>query len=222
VLFLLPTIELLTALGLVGTLRAATGWLPAGRVRRGLVAAMAVLAVGWLRLPAAAEFAVRPRVYFQRTKTERDFKRFVRDLHVRTAAYGPDDKFLLVVDRIGPGHLANPTLARYLRWYGLERRVVILSATDFPDMVERLRDGCDGPCRGLPGDEVARRLHLGPPFETHPMKLRLLGLGDAFGTWPGTVRDAGVLVYPGFRQPTNFYETMVWPYTGMYMVEPRP
>ena len=222
VLFLLPGLELLAALGIVGTLGSIASWLPAsrGRLARAVVCAAAAGLVLWLRLPAVADFLERPHVHFRRSKTERDFRSLARDLRVRTTSYQPGEKYLLIVDKIGPGYLGNPVLARYLRWYGIENRVVVLSATDFTSMLERLQRGCDGPCRGRPGDEVAKRLMLGGPFEASPAKLRLLGLGDAIGWWPGTVRDAGVLVYPGFRQPVLSGST-VWPYFGMLVAEPR-
>jgi hypothetical protein len=223
VLLLLPGLELLAALGIVGTLGFAASWVPAhrGHVVRAVVSATAVLLVLWVRLPAVADFVQRPHVYFRRTKTDRDFKSLVQDLRLRTADYRPGEKFLLVVDRIGPGHLGNPTLARYVRWYGLEDRVVVMGAPEFASVLERLQHGCDGPCRGRPGDEVAKRLMLRAPLESASSRLQLLELGSTIGSWPGTVRDAGVLVYRGARQPAVPGSILRRPYVGMFVAEPR-
>jgi hypothetical protein len=223
VLFLLPPLELLAALGVCGTLGAvAAGVAAAGRQPgRGAVAVAALLTVLALRLPAVRGFMARPHDYFARTKTDRDVKALARDLRSRTAFYGPGERYLLIVDRVGPGYLANPTLARYLQWYSLDKHVVLLGTTDMPGIMEKLRAGCDGPCRGRPGAEVAQAIFLGPPFEITETKLRLLGLRPSFGRWPGTVRDVGVLVYAGTPRRPDYTDTSMWPYIGMVVAEPR-
>ena len=74
---------------------------------------------------------------------------------------------------------------------------------------------------GIYGPEVAKAIPLGPPFDTTAAKLRLLGLQPSFGRWPGTVRDAGVLVYSGTTRRPDFTDTRMWPYIGMVVAEPR-
>jgi hypothetical protein len=224
VLFLLPGLELLAALGVCGTVAAAVSLVPAlGRrgLARAVIAAVALALVFGLRLPGVRGFMANPHAYFGRTKTDRDVRALVRDLRSRTAFYGPGEKYLLIVDRVGPGYLANPTLARYLEWYSLGRRVVLLATTDMTEIITKLQEGCDGPCRGHSGEEVARALFLLPPFEMSTAKLRLLGLKPAFGTWPGVVRDVGVLVYAGSNRRPDFASSDVWPYIGMIVAEPR-
>jgi hypothetical protein len=225
VLFLLPGLELLAALGICGTVAAAASLVPVLGRRRGMaravITAVALVLVLGLRLPGVRGFMANPHAYFGRTKTDRDVRGLVRDLRSRTAFYGPGEKYLLIVDRIGPGYLANPTLARYLEWYSLGRRVVLLSTTDMAEIIARLQQGCDGPCRGHSGEEVARALFLLPPFEVSAAKLRLLGLKPSFGTWPGVVRDVGVLVYGGSNRNPDFASSDVWPYIGMVVAEPR-
>jgi hypothetical protein len=222
VVFLLPGIELLAAVGLCAVLGAVAAWLPvAPRLRRWVVAVAAVATVLALRAPAVRTFLMRPQPYFARIKSDRDMKGLARDLRARTAFYGPGDKYLLVVDLIGPGHLANPVLARYLQAYSLEKRVVLRSTTDMSAITDLLADGCGGPCRGRPGEEVTKALFLRPPFEASKAKLRLLGLGPTFGGWPGTVRDVGVLHYAESSRRPDLSRSNVWAYAGMILVEPR-
>jgi hypothetical protein len=224
VLFLLPGLELLAALGLCGTIAGIVSWIPAlGRrgLERRVVGAVAVVLVLVLRLPGIRDFMARPHQYFARSKTDRDMRGLVRDLRSRTAFYRPGEKYLLIVDRIGPGNLATPTLARYLQWYSLDKRIVLLATMDMSAVIEQLQNGCGGPCRGRPGEEVAKALLLLPPFEASAAKLRLLGLKSTFGTWPGVVRDAGVLVYGGTNRHPDFAASDVWTYLGMVVAEPR-
>jgi len=224
VLFLLPGLELLAALGVCGTVAAVVRGIPVLRRRDWsprIVAATSVLVVLWLRLPVVQAFMEKPLGYFARTKTDRDMKGFVRDLRARTEFYGWNEKYLLIVDGIGPAYLANPTLARYLRWYSLDKRVVLLATADMSSVIERLQRDCGGPCRGRPGAEVAAALFLRPPFELSTAKLRLLGLDSGFGTWPGVVREAGVLLYRGSIRLPDLSEARTRSYVGMTLVEPR-
>jgi hypothetical protein len=223
-LFLLPGLELLAALGLTAACSWIASWVPGLRtsgVRRGAIGIAAVLVVLWIRVPMVRAFMTQPHGYFLWTKTERDFKTLARDLRTRTMFYRPNEKYLLIVDRIGAGYLANPTLARYLRWYSIEHRVVLLSTTAILSALENLEHGCDGSCRGRPGQEVARALYLASPFELAAAKLRLLGLGPSFGSWPGVVRDAGVLLYPESSRLPDVSNANVSPYMGAIVAEPR-
>jgi hypothetical protein len=223
-LFLLPGIELLAAIGLCGALRSVIAFVPgfAARPRAACaVVAVALCTVGWLRVPFVRDYLATPHNFFVRTKTLRDFRSLARDLAGRTRFYAPGEKYLLLVDRIGPGNLGNPTLARYLAWYGLQGRVVLLGTTDFQSLAQRVQRDCDGPCRGRPGEEVARRLALMPPFEASTLKLQLLGVGSTFGTWPGTARDIGILLYPESRRQPDLSTSAQWPYVGVFLAEPR-
>jgi len=223
-LFLLPGIELLAAIGLCGALATVVSLVPslATRARSGrVVAVVALLAVCWLRLPTVRDYLARPHNYFSRTKTLRDFRGLARDLAGRTRFYAPGEKYLLIVDRIGPGYLGNPTLARYLTWFGLDGRVVLLGTTDFQSIAQRVQQDCDGACRGRPGEEVAKQLALMAPFEATAMKLQLLGVGSRFGTWPGTVRDVGILIYPESRRWPDLSTSAQWGYAGAFLAEPR-
>jgi hypothetical protein len=226
VLFLLPGAELLAALGICGTVAAVLEWIPGLRHRRWIpstVAALSLLVVLGLRLPVVRGFMARPHEYFARTKTDRDLKGLVRDLRARTAFYGPQDRYLLLVDRIGPGYLGNPTLAKYLQWYSLDKRVMLRATNSMPDIIEQLQHECDGPCRGKPTDEVARALKLKTPFEVSNAKLALLDLKATSNNWPGVVRDVGVAVYPGAgaRRLPAFTGSDLWLYTGIVVAEPR-
>ena len=145
----------------------------------------------------------------------------MRDLRARTAFYGPQDRYLLLVDRIGPGYLGNPTLAKYLQWYSLDKRVMLLATGHMRDIVEQLQQECDGPCRGKPTAEVVRALKLKTPFEVSNAKLTLLGLQPSSNNWPGVVRDVGVAVYPGAPRAPAFGASDMWLYTGIVVAEPR-
>jgi hypothetical protein len=223
-LFLLPGIELLAAIALCGVLRWVVALVPSPAVRpraSWIVVAVALCAVGWLRVPFLRDYLATPHNYFVRSKTLRDFRSIARDLAGRTRFYAPGEKYLLLVDTIGPGYLGNPTLARYLAWYGLEGRVVLLGTADFQSLPARVQRDCDGPCRGRPGEEVAKRLRLLPPFEASPMKRQLLGVGSSFGSWPGTARDIGILWYPESRRWPDLATSTRWPYTGAFLAEPQ-
>jgi hypothetical protein len=223
-LFLLPGIELLAAIALCGTFSALVSFVPglATRTRAACVAvALSLLVVGWLRVPYVRDYLARPHNYFARTKALRDFRGIARDLAGRTRFYAPGDKYLLVVDRIGPGYLGNPVLTRYLAWYGLDGRVVLAGTTDFQSLAQRVQQDCDGPCRGRPGEEVAKRLALTNPFDQPSMKLGLIGVGQAFGAWPGTARDIGILIYPESRRWPDLATSTRWPYVGAFLAEPR-
>jgi len=163
----------------------------------------------------------RPHDFFARTKTQRDFRSLAQDLRARTRFYAPGEKYLLIVDRIGPGHIGNPTLARYLRWYELDGRVVLLGTEQMKTMAERLAAACGGSCRGHDGESLARRLELTGPFELEPVKLHLVGVGTELGAWPGVVRDVGMLVYPQSNRWPDVRDTDRWPYVGAYLLEPR-
>lgn len=224
VLFLLPGVELLAALGICGTVAAVIERIPGLGQRRwtpSIVAALSIMVVLGLRVPVVRAFMTRPHEYFARTKTDRDVKGLVRDLRARTAFYGPQDRYLLLVDRIGPGYLGNPTLAKYLQWYSLDKRVVLRATNRMSSIVEQLQQECDGPCRGKPTDEVVRALKLKTPFEVSNAKLALLGLNTSSNNWPGVVRDVGVAVYPGTRRVPAFSASDMWLYTGIVVAEPR-
>ena len=64
----------------------------------------------------------------------------MEQLRARLEALAPGEKYLLIAERRQPGHLANPSLAEYLGWHGLEDRILVrgfgggVELPDFPDI----------------------------------------------------------------------------------------
>jgi len=199
VLLVVPYVALVTAIGIDGVL----GWLdplrPLVRDRGWRVVVTTLVAVALmvaLHAPVVTHYLRAPQAYFARTKTLRDFKPLVRALRERLWKEHPDARVVLVAERNRPGHIANPVLRRYLRWWGIERRVA-LYGTDRPELtLETLARRCPRGCVDEPVDLVTRELGAREAIDS-PVRfrglLRLAGPEDSGG---GTTAGVGVLVYP--------------------------
>ena len=200
-LFLLPGIEILTAIALLAIVRAAAGRLAArleGAVRTRIATAAACLIVLALQLPGTAAFVAHPERFFARSKKTYDVRGVAQSVRDATGSYGPRDKYLLAVQR---NVMANAALAQYLRWYGLGDRVVLRGTTDAAATVARGAASCADGCLGERGPVVDRALRLTAPFGLPPDFQKLLGLLQPIGFWPGDVRDLTVLAWAPLPRP---------------------
>jgi hypothetical protein len=227
ILFVLPYVALVTAAGIDGALtrldplRALVrdrGWRTWSTVLAAVVLVVAVHA------PAVARYLRTPDVFFARTKTLRDFKPLVRALRWQLWNAEPGTRFVLVAERNRPGHIANPVLRRYLRWWGIERRVA-LHGTDRPEtVVATLAQRCPDGCAGEPVDALVRRLGVGEAIDS-PVRFRgLLQLAGPEDVGGGAIAGVGVLAYPrgaGPRPPAPPGWQRVG-HTGLSLTTPAP
>ncbi|MEW6272793.1 MAG: glycosyltransferase family 39 protein [Thermodesulfobacteriota bacterium] len=194
-LFLLPAMDVLTAVTLLFVLRALDPFrfVPWLRARREAcnVALVCALVVA-TQAPLVRAYLATPERFFVRSKKTYDLKRITQDVRERVGSYGPRDKYLLVVQR---NSMANTTLAQYLRWYGLEDRVVLRGTRDPAKTLRLLRRVCETRCLGERGPVLDRALELTGPVGLPPDFQRLLGLLKPIGYWPGTVREIGLVIY---------------------------
>jgi hypothetical protein len=199
ILFVLPYLALVTAIGIDGALarldplrvlvrdRAWRTWTTV------LAAVVLVVAV---HASVVRSYLRTPDVFFARTKTLRDFKSLARGLLWQLWHSEPGTRIVLVAERNRAGHIGNPVLRRYLRWWGIERRVA-LHGTDRPEaMVETLVAQCPDGCAGESVDALVQLLGVGEAIDS-PVRfrglLRLAGPEDVGG---GKIAGVGVLAYP--------------------------
>lgn len=194
-LFLLPAVEVLTAISLLVVVRALDPFrfVPPLRARRDAcnLVLVCTLVVATL-LPTLRTYVVSPERFFARSKKTYDVKRVTQDVRDAVAGYGPREKYLLVAQR---NSMANTTLAQYLRWYGLEDRVVLRGTQDPAKTLRALARVCATGCLGQRGPVLDRALELTAAVGLTPEFQRLLGLLRPIGQWPGTVREIGVVTY---------------------------
>lgn len=208
VMFVLPYLALVTGIGVDGVLAPLD---PARRWRNWWATCAAVVLLASMHQPALARYLRNPDVFFARTKTLRAFKPFVKELRDLLWSTGdPGTRFVLVVERNKPGHIGNPVLRRYLRWWGIEKRVA-LYGTDRPAMLaERLARECPRGCVGEPVDALVAKLGVGEAIDS-PVRfrglLRLAGPEDVGG---GTVAGVGVLAYPRMAGATPLTTPPGW------------
>ena len=200
-LFLLPGIEILTAITLLAVLRAIdpsrrAGLGDAARTRLQVAAACALVLA--IQLPVAARFTSHPERFFARSKKTYDVKAVTRVVRDATAGFAGRDKYLLAVQR---NVMANATLAQYVRWYGLGDRVVLRGTPDPAATVARGAAACADGCLGERGPLVDRALGLTAPYGLPPDFRKLLDLLKPIGFWPGDVRGLGVLAWSSLPQP---------------------
>ncbi len=149
VIFLLPAVVLLAALGVVGACRAVLG------ERWG--APIALLLVIATQTPAVVRFLRAPDDDFARTKTLRDTRALVAMVAASVATLPADARWLVVAERQS---VPNAVLDRYLRWWDLADRVVLRGTRDVPAALRLLAD---------PATPVARL--AAPPLATIPVGL---------------------------------------------------
>lgn len=200
-LFVLPAIQILVALSLLTIVRGVDPlrWLRLDARRRAAWnTAIACLLVLATQLPTVRAFATQPERFFARSKKTYDLRGITQSVRAAVEGYGPRDKYLLVTQR---NVMANVTLAQYLRWYGLEDRVVLRGTREPPKTLQRSLDFCARGCLGQRGPVVDRELELTAPFGLPPDFQRLLGLMEPIGRWPGVVRRIGIVAYSPLPAP---------------------
>jgi len=164
--------------------------------RRAVYAAVLLGAVAALQGPTAWRFVQHPEAFFARTKSGHDVAALVRDLQVAAGTLHGRQKILVLVERFGPGRLANPVLARYLWLHGLHPRVVLRSTGNVGWTLGRVAELCAAGCPGMPGPDVERAVGtVGPPLSIGLAKRLLLHLPPSVGRWPGRVRHVVVVTY---------------------------
>lgn len=195
-LFLLPAIEILTAIALLVLVRALDPlrWLRVAAPRRDAWnLALACALVLATQLPAVRGYLSHPERHFARSKKTYDLRGVTQAVRDATRDMKPPDKYLLIVQR---NVMANVTLAQYLRWYGLGDRVVLRGTHDPAATLRQAVERCgDGSCAAARGLDVDRALGLAAPFGLPRDFQRLLGLLKPIGTWPGKARRIGVASY---------------------------
>jgi hypothetical protein len=144
VIFLLPGFVLMAAVGIVGACRRVV------RPRRVLAAALA--AVLATQAGDVLHYLADPDDFFARTKTLRDVRGVMTALRAETGR-----PWLLLAERES---VSNATLASYLRWYGLEQRVVFRGTREPGEALRLLADPA------VPLERLAA-----PPLATIPVGL---------------------------------------------------
>jgi len=224
-LFLLPAVEILTALALLGVVRALDPlrWLRFAAPRREwwnlAIACTLVLAT---QLPTLRSYVTHPERFFARSKKTYDLRGVTQEVRDAVADMKPPDKYLLIVQR---NIMANVTLAQYLRWYGLGDRVVLRGTHDPQETFRRTLERCgDGSCPKAGGLVVDRALGLTAPFGLPRDFQRLLGLLKPIGTWPGKAHRIGIVAYGPLpaAKPGAGSGARVRQLRGILLVEPVP
>ncbi len=141
-LFLLPMVHLATAL-VVGRGIARLVRVPSAAALAGALLGLMVTA------PTAYAYITEPHRYFAATKTLRDYRGLARTIATRIAGTPGRTRYLLVMEKRRPGHLANPTAAYYLRVYGLADRVTLAGVDDPLAVLRKLPALCPKECRGV-------------------------------------------------------------------------
>jgi hypothetical protein len=229
-LFLLPHFVLVTAAGIVVALRALAS--PLARTpayREAAVVLLGAAAIVVLQGPVAAAYLAHPEPFFAESKTVRDLRGFMLQLRARIAALGEGEKYLLIAERRRPGHLANPSLAEYLGWYGLAEHVV-LRGTDRPeDTLRDLVQECADGCRGRELFSIPTKLGLPPPLGIRPEMKRLLGVSFVETASLDRLGGIGVIYWErlAVRPPDSFVGYDVTPRRGLTWYDlrvfpPRP
>jgi len=221
-LFLLPAVEVLIAISLVTAVRMLDP-LRVLRLGRGArEAGNLVLACGLalvVLLPAASRYLEQPTRSFSVSKKTYDLKGVARAVRDAVADAGPREKYLLIVQR---NSMANTALAQYLRWYGLEDRVVLRGTFNVQKTAAQLGRMCAAGCLGQRGPIVDRALGLVGPLGIPVDFQRLLGLLKPIGAWPGTVEQIGVLTYGKTPLPGGAPPGAVRRFRGARLLELKP
>ena len=165
-LFLLPMVHLATAL-VVGC--------GIGRLIRAPSAAALAGALLGIAATAATlhDYVTEPLRYFVATKTVRDYRGLARTIAARVAGTPPRARYFLMLEKRRPGHLANPTIAHYLRIYGIADRVTLAGVEDPLSVVRKLPELCEHGCRGLVRRDLYTAIDARDPYD-HPYFMRIL------------------------------------------------
>ena len=144
VIFLLPGFVLMASVGIVGVCRRV--------VRARWVLAAAIGAVLATQAGDVLHYIASPGDFFARVKILRDMRGVVRALPPNA-----ERAWLLLAERES---VSDATLTSYLRWYGLEQRIVFRGTRDVPEALRLLADPA------VPVERLAA-----PPLATVPVGL---------------------------------------------------
>jgi hypothetical protein len=219
-LFLLPHFDLVIAIGLAVALRSMAPLRFAFRspeARASAALALGALVILALQGETALAYLRDPDPFLAESKTLRDLRGLTEELQARLAGIGAGEKYLLVVERRRPGHLANPSLAEYLGWHGLADHVV-LYGTDRPEeTLAELARSCRAGCEGREIGALSTELRLSPPFGIRPEIRALLGVTTLQGGAMARLAGAGVVYWdrPAGRAPLRFRGYAISPLRGL-------
>ena len=172
-------------------------------------------------VPVVGNYLSKPLWFFSRTKHNRDFESLALDLRSRVQSFPPGAKYLLIAERVGPGYLASPVFTHYLRWYGLDDKVVFRGTGNPKWTLQELAARCAGGCRGRPGRRFERDLESVLGAVAIPRSARrVLGVAAPVGRWPGTIGDVGVLSYSRLAGGPRVRGKRYWGFT-LWRVDDR-
>lgn len=201
VLFLLPHFALVTGAGLAVALRALLGSAPGRRGAWHLLLGIAVVLT--LQLAPLRSYLAEPERFLSTTKTLRDLRGLTEQLRSRLARMAPGEKYLLIAEKRRPGHLANPSLAKYLVWYGLDDRVLLRGSDHPEETLREVASRCDEDCRHRDVLYLPILLRLPGPFGIRPEIRSLLRLPPIEETRAAPLGGVGIVSWErsGQRPP---------------------
>ncbi len=170
--------------------------------------------------PIAWRYLHYPAPFFARTKAERDYRGFARDLAARLAAEEATTRHLVLVERNRHGHLGNPLLHFYLRAYDLEERIVLRGFSDPAGSVARLAAACARGCQGVQDHRLEAAVGAGSPFDQTPLMRQLIGLREPIGRWPATLDGVSLVLYSPIFAPDLVRGFRRRDYRGFVVLEP--
>ena len=219
-LFLLPHFVLVTATGLAVALRAVLPkslWAGPPKRRKMVIGLLGAGVIAVLQGPVVAAYLRRPEPFFAETKTVRDLRTLMLRLRERFAALAPGEKYVLITERRRPGHIANPSLAEYLEWYGLTDRVVLRGTDDPEGTLRDLTSSCEEGCRGRELLSLPTAFGLPAPFGLRPELKELLEVSPTEVTSHDRLGGVGVIYWERltFRPPRRFAGYDVASFSGL-------
>lgn len=193
-IFLLPHLLLMTAVGLAfaargGALQESLG---ARAFWHKVIGVVLLLA---LQGPQLRVYLSNPDSFFVRTKTLRDLSGLMQRLRARLDRLAPDQKYLLITERRRPGHLANPSLAKYLDWWGLEDRVLLRGTNDPEQTLGEVARLCSEGCSERDAQYLPLLLRLPSPFGIRSEIQALLQLPPSEHRGPARLGGVGVVYW---------------------------
>jgi hypothetical protein len=208
VLFLLPMVQLAAAL--------VAGRAIAAVVRNPTGAAVAGVALGLAAtFGTARDYVADPLQYFRISKTLRDVRGLMRVVAARTADAPPDWRWIMLLEKRRPGHLANPTVAFYLERWNLSDRVPLWGVGDPAEAAHTLASRCADGCRGPSTIELLHAFQIRDPYD-QPRAMRRLILPRP-GGWTPNLLGVGVVAWSELPNVAGVRATRLY---GLTLVEP--
>jgi uncharacterized membrane protein len=209
-LFLLPMVQLAAAV--------VAGRAIAAVVRNPTGAAVAGAALGLAAtLGSARAYVANPLPFFHTTKTLRDIRGLVRLVAARTTDAPANWRWLMLLEKGRPGHLANPTVAFYLQRWNLADRVMLLGVDDPAAAARTLASRCADGCRGPATLELLLAFDVRDPYDQSPAMRRLL---QATAPWGPNLLGVGLVAWSA--PPPSAAGVRETRLDGPTLVEPAP